>query len=167
MVILLNKPLGRTCLHLDHGALVYDILSERWRRRDPAISTIGRLDKQTSGLLLLTDDGALLHRIIRPKRHVRKTYRAIPARPLNGTAGNLFACGCTMLRGEDTRLAPSELTVISANEALVTVIDGRYHQMRRTFAAIGNHVAELKRGRVGGAVIAQGHGAGAVKAADE
>ncbi len=57
LVLMLNKPLGMTCSHKEEGALVYDILPDRWRRRDPAISTIGRLDKQTSGLLLLTDDG--------------------------------------------------------------------------------------------------------------
>ena len=66
MVILLNKPLGMTCSRKDPGPLVYDILPERWKRRDPAISTVGRLDKQTSGLLLLTDDGDLLHRSPEP-----------------------------------------------------------------------------------------------------
>ena len=81
LVILLNKPLGMTCSHKEEGALVYDILPGRWRRRDPAISTIGRLDKETSGLLLLTDDGDLLHRVISPKRHVAKVYRAGLARP--------------------------------------------------------------------------------------
>ncbi|WP_228461385.1 16S rRNA pseudouridine(516) synthase [Paracoccus liaowanqingii] len=156
MVILLNKPLGMTCSHKDHGPLVYDILPERWKRRDPAISTIGRLDKQTSGLLLLTDDGALLHRIISPKRHVRKTYRAILARPLDGTEGNLFASGCLTLRGENTRLAPAEMTVISEREALLSVTEGRYHQVRRMFAAVGNHVEELKRERVGGLSLPDG-----------
>ncbi len=64
LVLILNKPLGMTCSHKEDGALVYDVLPERWRRRDPAISTIGRLDKETTGLLLLTDDGDLLHRVI-------------------------------------------------------------------------------------------------------
>ncbi len=104
LVILLNKPLGMTCSHKEDGALVYDILPDRWRRRDPAISTIGRLDKQTSGLLLLTDDGDLLHRVISPKRHVKKTYRAKLARPLNGTEAALFASGQLMLEGEDKPL---------------------------------------------------------------
>ena len=64
---MLHKPLGVTCSHKEAGPLVYDLLPERWRRRDPAISTIGRLDKETSGLLLMTDDGAFLHRIISPR----------------------------------------------------------------------------------------------------
>src|SRR5689334_11498533 len=67
MALMLHKPLGVTCSHKEDGALVYELLPERWRRRDPPVSTIGRLDKETSGLLLMTDDGALLHRIISPK----------------------------------------------------------------------------------------------------
>jgi 16S rRNA pseudouridine516 synthase len=150
MVILLNKPLGMTCSHKEDGALVYDILPKRWKRRDPAISTIGRLDKQTSGLLLLTDDGGLLHRVISPKRHVKKTYRATLARPLDGNEGELFASGELMLDGEDKPLAPAELDVVSETEALLSVTEGRYHQVRRMFAATGNHVEKLHRERLGG-----------------
>ena len=150
MVILLNKPLGMTCSHKEDGPLVYDILPDRWKRRDPAISTIGRLDKQTSGLLLLTDDGDLLHRVISPKRHVKKTYRATLARPINGTEGALFASGQLMLEGEDKPLAPAELEVVSQREALLHVTEGRYHQVRRMFAATGNHVEKLHRERLGG-----------------
>jgi len=150
LVILLNKPLGMTCSHKENGPLVHDILPARWIRRDPPISTIGRLDKQTSGLLLLTDDGGLLHRIISPKRHVRKTYRARLARPLDGTEGALFASGRLMLDGEDKPLAPAELEVVSETEALLTVTEGRYHQVRRMFASTGNHVEDLHRERLGG-----------------
>lgn len=150
LVMLLNKPLGMTCSHKEDGALVYDVLPERWRHRDPAISTIGRLDKQTSGLLLLTDDGDLLHRVISPKRHVKKVYRAKLARPLNGSEGALFASGQMMLEGEDKPLAPAHLEVVSETEALLSVTEGRYHQVRRMFAAVGNHVEELHRERLGG-----------------
>ncbi len=150
MVILLNKPLGMTCSHKEAGALVYDILPQRWKRRDPAISTIGRLDKQTTGLLLLTDDGDLLHRVISPRRHVKKTYRAKLSRALEGNEGELFASGQLMLEGEDKPLAPAELEVVSDTEALLSVTEGRYHQVRRMFAATGNHVDELHRERLGG-----------------
>ena len=153
LVMMLNKPLGMTCSHKEEGALVYDVLPERWRYRDPAISTIGRLDKQTSGLLLLTDDGDLLHRVISPKRHVKKVYRAKLARPLNGTEGDLFASGHLMLKGEDKPLAPAELDVVSETEALLSVTEGRYHQVRRMFAATGNHVEELHRERMGGLAL--------------
>lgn len=150
LVILLNKPLGMTCSHKEDGALVYDILPARWRRRDPVISTIGRLDKQTSGLLLLTDDGDLLHRVISPKRHVQKTYRAKLARPLDGTESALFASGQLMLEGDAKPLAPAELTILTPTEALLSVTEGRYHQVRRMFAAAGNHVEDLHRESLGG-----------------
>jgi len=167
LVILLNKPLGMTCSHKESGKLVYDILPARWRRRDPAISTIGRLDKQTSGLLLLTDDGDLLHRIISPKRHVRKTYRAKLARPLNGSEAALFASGDLMLEGEDKPLAPAELNVVSQTEALLSVTEGRYHQVRRMFAATGNHVEELHRERLGGLSLPDGMAPGQWKLLNE
>jgi 16S rRNA pseudouridine516 synthase len=156
MVILLNKPLGMTCSHKEDGALVYDLLPERWKRRNPAISTIGRLDKQTSGLLLLTDDGDLLHRVISPKRHIKKSYRARLARALDGTEGKLFASGHLMLDGEDKPLAPAELEVVSETEALLTVTEGRYHQVRRMFAATGNHVETLHREHLGGLSLPDG-----------
>lgn len=150
MVVLLHKPLGMTCSHKEDGALVYDILPARWRQRNPAMSTIGRLDKQTSGLLLLTDDGDLLHRIISPKRHVKKTYHVTLARPLNGDEAAIFAAGDLILAGEDKPLAPALLDVMSETEARLTVTEGRYHQVRRMFAATGNHVEKLHREALGG-----------------
>jgi len=150
VAILLHKPLGVTCSHKEDGPLVYDLLPTRWRRRDPAVSTVGRLDKQTSGLLLLTDDGDLLHRIISPRRHVAKVYRATLARPLNGSEGALFASGELVLEGEDKPLAPAVLEPLSPTEARLTVTEGRYHQVRRMFAAVGNHVEALHRERLGG-----------------
>jgi len=153
LVMLLNKPLGMTCSRKEEGALVYDLLPDRWKRRDPAISTIGRLDKQTSGLLLLTDDGDLLHRVISPKKHVAKVYRATVARPLVGHEGDLFAAGGLVLEGEDKPLAPAVLEVLSPTEARLTVTEGRYHMVRRMFAAAGNHVEALHRERMGGLAL--------------
>lgn len=153
LVMMLHKPLGMTCSRKEDGALVYDVLPQRWRRRDPAISTIGRLDKQTTGLLLLTDDGDLLHRVISPKRHVAKVYRATLARPLVGTEGDVFAAGGLVLEGEDKPLSPAVLEVLSPTEARLTVTEGRYHMVRRMFAAVGNHVEGLHRERVGGLAL--------------
>ncbi|MCZ0736781.1 pseudouridine synthase [Phreatobacter sp. AB_2022a] len=149
MVLMLNKPLGVTCSHKEAGPLIYGLLPERWRRRDPAISTVGRLDKDTSGLILMTDDGGLLHRIISPKSHVPKRYLATLARPLAGTEAAIFASGTLMLEGEDKPLQPAELEVIGPTSAFVTVHEGRYHQVRRMFAAVGNHVEALHRERIG------------------
>ena len=153
LVMMLNKPLGMTCSRKEDGALVYDVLPPRWRRRDPAISTIGRLDKQTTGLLLLTDDGDLLHRVISPRRHVAKVYRATLARPLTGAEGEVFAAGGLVLEGEDKPLSPAVLEVLSPTEARLTVTEGRYHMVRRMFAAVGNHVEGLHRERVGGLTL--------------
>ena len=149
MVLMLHKPLGVTCSHKEMGELVYDLLPRRWRSREPAISTVGRLDKETTGLLLLTDDGALLHRIISPKRHVAKRYLATLARPLNGDEAEQFASGTLMLDGEDKPLAPAKLEPLSPTTAWLTVTEGRYHQVRRMFAAVGNHVEALHRDRIG------------------
>jgi 16S rRNA pseudouridine516 synthase len=149
--LMLHKPLGVVCSHKEGGgALVYELLPERWRRRDPPISTVGRLDKETSGLLLMTDDGALLHRIISPRSHVPKRYRVRLDRPLEGDEGAIFASGHLMLEGEDKPLKPARFEALSATEALVTISEGRYHQVRRMFAAVGNHVTALHRDRIGG-----------------
>lgn len=160
LILMLHKPLGVTCSHKEAGALVYDLLPARWRRRDPAISTVGRLDKDTSGLLLLTDDGALLHRIIAPSARIEKRYRASLARPLTGTEADLFASGTLMLESEATPLLPARLEPISDTEAFLTLTEGRYHQVRRMFAAVGNHVVSLHRDRIGGLALPEDLAAG-------
>jgi 16S rRNA pseudouridine516 synthase len=150
LCLMLHKPLGVTCSHKEAGPLVYGLLPERWRRRDPALSTVGRLDKETSGLLLLTDDGALLHRIISPKASVAKRYRVTLDRPLRGDEAATLASGTLMLEGEDRPLLPVGFEPEDATHCAVTLTEGRYHQVRRMFAAMGNHVAALHRDRVGG-----------------
>lgn len=150
IVILMHKPLGYVCSHDDgEGRIVYDLLPERWRRRDPKISTVGRLDKETSGLLLLTDDGTLLHRLTSPKHKVPKIYEATIDRPLNGNEGSIFASGTLMLNGEKTACLPAKLTVIDSTHATLEIVEGRYHQVRRMFAAVGNHVTALHRSSFG------------------
>ena len=150
MAIMLHKPTGVTCSHKETGALVYDLLPSRWRAREPALSTVGRLDKETSGLLLMTDDGALLHRIISPKSHIAKRYRVTLDRPMAGDEAALFASGQMVLESDDKPLLPAVLEVLSPTEALLTITEGRYHQVRRMFAAVGNHVNALCRDRMGG-----------------
>ena len=149
LTLLLHKPTGYTCSRKDAGRLVYDLLPPRWRRRDPALSTVGRLDRDTSGLLLLTDDGALLHRIISPRAEVAKVYEATLARDLAGDEAALFASGTLMLESETTPLAPARLAVLESRRARLVVTEGRYHQVRRMFAATGNHVEALARVAIG------------------
>lgn len=149
VVILLNKPVGYTCSAKDQGRLVYDLLPDRFRLRKPALSTIGRLDKDTSGLLLFTDDGTFLHKVISPKSDVPKIYDVELDRPLSGKEDALFASGEMMLENEDKPLRPAELEVLGEKSARLTLHEGRYHQVRRMFAATGNHVTALARSRIG------------------
>jgi 16S rRNA pseudouridine516 synthase len=161
LVLMLNKPSGVTCSHKEAGPLVYDLLPPRFRLREPALSTIGRLDKDTSGLLLITDDGALLHKIISPKSHAPKRYLATLESPLRGDEAEIFASGALMLEGEDKPLLPATLEAVSPTSAYVAVTEGRYHQVRRMFAAVGNHVVALHRDRIGGLALPKGLEAGA------
>jgi 16S rRNA pseudouridine516 synthase len=150
LLLMLHKPVGYTCSTKDQGRLIYDLLPPRFRLRDPALSTVGRLDRQTSGLLLLTDDGALLHRIISPKTEIPKVYEATLARPLRGDETALFASGTLMLESEQKPLLPAGLDALDPQRVRLTLHEGRYHQVRRMFAAVDNHVDVLHRPQVGG-----------------
>lgn len=150
LVLMLHKPVGVTCSNKDSGRLVYDLLPPRFRLRSPALSTVGRLDRDTSGLLLLTDDGQLLHRIIAPKSKLPKVYEAALAQPLRGDEAALFASGTLVLDSESTPLLPAALEALSPTQARLTLHEGRYHQARRMFAAVGSHVVALHRSRIGG-----------------
>lgn len=148
--ILLNKPDGYTCSADDPGAVIYDLLPERFALRNPMLSPIGRLDKDTTGLLLMTDDGRLLHRIIHPKSNCLKVYHAVLDRPLEGHEAELFGSGEMMLKSEGKPLLPAGFEAIGEKQAHITLHEGRYHQVRRMFAAAGNHVLSLKRVAIGG-----------------
>lgn len=150
LTLMLHKPAGYTCSTRDVGRLVYDLLPDRFRDRDPVLSSVGRLDRDTSGLLLMTDDGALLHRIISPKSKLDKVYEAHLDQDLRGDEGARFARGGLLLESDDKPLLPAELEVLGPRHARLTLHEGRYHQVRRMFAAVGNHVQALHRCRVGG-----------------
>jgi 16S rRNA pseudouridine516 synthase len=150
LVIMLHKPDGYTCSSEDPGSTIYDLLPPRFAQRNPGLNPIGRLDKDTTGLLLMTDDGKLLHKIIHPKSECHKVYHAELDRPLEGHEGELFAPGTLVLNNENRPLLPAKLEVLGEKEALVTLHEGRYHQVRRMFAAAGNHVLGLKRISIGG-----------------
>ncbi len=150
LLLMLHKPVGYTCSTKDQGRIVYDLLPPRWRLRSPLLSTVGRLDRDTSGLLLMTDDGALLHRVSSPKSNLAKVYRATLANPLRGDEAATFASGTLMLESEQTPLLPADMQALDAQSARLTLTEGRYHQVRRMFAAVGNHVQALHRERIGG-----------------
>jgi 16S rRNA pseudouridine516 synthase len=153
LLLMLHKPKEYTCSTKDAGHIVYELFPPRFRLRSPAFSTVGRLDRDTTGLLLLTDDGGLLHRIVAPKSKLPKVYEATLARDLKGNEAEIFASGTLMLESEKEPLAPAKLEVLGARQARLTLTEGRYHQARRMFAAVGNHVEALHRSRVGGLTL--------------
>lgn len=153
LVLLLHKPVGYTCSNKDKGRVVYDLLPPRFRLRSPSLSTVGRLDRDTSGLLLMTDDGQLLYRIVSPKANLAKVYEATLASDLRGDEADVFTSGTLLLETENTPLAPAAMDVVDARHARLTLTEGRYHQVRRMFAAVGNHVEALHRSRIGGLTL--------------
>jgi len=150
VVMMLHKPVGYVCSTKDASQLVYELLPTRFPYRTPVMAPIGRLDRDTSGLLLVTDDGQLNHRLSSPRAHLPKVYEARLASDLRGDEPEFFASGTVMLDSETTPLLPATLEVLDARTARVTIIEGRYHQVRRMFAAAGNRVEALHRCAVGG-----------------
>jgi 16S rRNA pseudouridine516 synthase len=155
-VILLHKPVGYVCSTTDaSNPVVYDLLPARFRARSPIMAPVGRLDLETSGLLLLTDDGALNHRLTSPRSHLPKVYLATLADVLRGDEAGHFTSGTLQLSGDATPLAPAELEMVDAHRARITLIEGRYHQVRRMFAAIGHHVQHLERVALGALTLGE------------
>lgn len=145
MVVMLNKPAGYVTATEDRQKTVMELLPPHWQRLD--LKPVGRLDKATEGLLLFTNDGALLHRLISPKKEVPKLYYARH----EGSAGEAdvkaFASGLTLADG--TRCRPSVLEPLGPGESLITVREGQYHQVRRMMASRGMPVFYLERRREG------------------
>ena len=150
LLLLLHKPVGLVCSHDGReGPNVYSLLPPRWRARNPPVTSIGRLDKDTSGLLLLTDQSELVHRLTSPKHKVPKVYRATASADLSPALIPLFASGTLLLQDEKAPCAPAELKIISPRAAELTLTEGRYHQVRRMFAGQGVEVLTLHRARFG------------------
>ncbi len=150
LLVLLHKPVGLVCSHdAREGPGVYSLLPARWRQRNPVVTSVGRLDKDTSGLLLLTDQSPLVHRLTSPKHKVPKVYRATVDADLDPELIPRFAAGTLRLEGEEEPCAPATLRLIAPREAELTLTEGRYHQVRRMFAACGRTVLTLHRARFG------------------
>lgn len=150
LLLLVHKPVGLVCSHDEReGPNVYSLLPPRWRERNPVVTSIGRLDKDTSGLILLTDQSALVHQLTSPKQKVPKVYRATLDTELPAGLVEIFAAGTLMLKGEKDPCAPAELRVIGPREADLVLTEGRYHQVRRMFASQGCEVLTLHRTHFG------------------
>lgn len=147
---ILHKPIGYVCSHTEkEGPTIYTLLPERWLHRNPAATSIGRLDKDTSGLLLITDQGSLVQRYTSPKSDIEKAYLAELDHDLDPGLIETFARGDLLLFGEDKPCLPAKLEILSSRTARLTITEGRYHQVRRMFASQGWEVLKLHRERFG------------------
>jgi 16S rRNA pseudouridine516 synthase len=154
ITLALNKPPGAVCsAAADEGATVFDLLPPALLARRPALACVGRLDRNSTGLLILTQHGALLERLTRPERHVRKEYSVALRRELDagGTEARAFAAGGIALACGALTL-PAELRAHRElrNVARVVLREGRHHQLRRMFASLGHEVVAIHRTAVGG-----------------
>lgn len=147
--IMLNKPQGVISATNDpRKETVIDIIPPELKRR--SLFPCGRLDRDTTGLLIITDDGALAHRIMSPSHHVYKTYEAILKEPISNSDIALLEGGITL--ADSTECLPAKVkafTVDGAPAAEIKIKEGKYHQVKRMFAALGNHVEHLRRTRIG------------------
>lgn len=148
LYIMLNKPAGVVCATRDGlSTTVLELLPPELRRS--GLFPAGRLDKDTEGFTLITDDGALAHRMLSPKSHVPKKYFVRLDKPLRGDEARLFSEGIVLEDG--TNCLPAELEAGGAeNECFVIIHQGMYHQVKRMFEAVGNSVVYLKRIMIGG-----------------
>lgn len=150
LLAVFHKPVGYTCTHnADEGDTIYSLLPPLWLARNPPVTSVGRLDKETSGLLLITDQGQIVQRFTSPREQIEKVYEARLDRDIEPSYAEMLASGTLMLRNEDKPCLPAKLEILESRLARITVVEGRYHQVRRMFAALGNHVLELHRTRFG------------------
>lgn len=156
---LMNKPAGLISATEDERQqTVIDLISDRGRRN---LFPVGRLDKDTTGLLLITDDGVLAHRLLSPRKHVAKVYRALVAGNLDQTDIQRFREGISV--EEDWTTLPAELNILKAGReslAEITIYEGKFHQIKRMFAAIGKPVLSLERIAMGPLRLPDDLGAG-------
>ena len=150
LLLRLHKPAGLVCSHDPaEGPSVYDLLPARWRRRHPPVVSVGRLDKDTTGVLLLTDVGALVQSWTSPRAGVAKLYEVEVDHDLDPALAAVFASGTLLLPGEAKPCLPARLEITGARAARLELEEGRYHQVKRMFAARGWQVTRLHRARFG------------------
>lgn len=144
--VMLHKPPGYVCAtaDADHPTILYFIDEPMSNKMHAA----GRLDLDTTGLVLLSDDGQWSHRVTSPTQHFEKEYHITSARPLTDDLVAKFAEGIA-LKNEKKLTKSANLTIVDSFHAKLILSEGRYHQVKRMFAAVGNHVIALHRQRIG------------------
>lgn len=146
-LLVLNKPAGYECSQRpSHHPSVRTLLPAPLRGR--GVQPVGRLDAETTGLLILTDDGALIHRLTSPRRHVPKVYEALCAAPVTPEQLSRLTGGVA-LRDDPQPVRAAQAEAFGESGLRLTLTEGRYHQVRRMVAAVGNHVLQLHRSRFG------------------
>lgn len=157
--IVVHKPVGYVCSRSNDlpdednkfdSPLIYNLLPSTFLHRSPLLNVAGRLDKWATGVVILTQDGDLLQRIISPRKRLPKTYLVHCVSPFVGNEAEIFASGTLMLRSEERPCLPAEFTAIDSHNCKVTLYEGRYHQLRRMFGALGNKVDQIHRESIGG-----------------
>ena len=162
-LIVLNKPAGYECsLKPKHHASVSTLLPAPLRSR--GVQPIGRLDEDTTGVLLFTDDGGLVHRLTSPKRHVAKVYEVRCKHAVDALQIDRLLAG-VLLHDDDETVAASACIVTGERELRLTLTEGKYHQVKRMVAAVGNRVEGLERSAFG-SVTVEGLAPGAWRWAD-
>lgn len=160
LYIMLNKPEGTVCATRDGlSKTVIELLPKELRRQ--GLFPAGRLDKDTEGFVLITDDGELAHRMLAPKSHVPKLYQVVLEKPLCPDAERAFSDGITLEDG--TKCLPAQLERRSDTVCLVTLHEGMFHQVKRMFEALDNRVAHLKRIKIGGVMLDESLAPGEVR----
>ena len=146
ILILLNKPAGFVCSHdPKEGKLIYDLLPKQWMKRNPPPSSAGRLDKDTTGIILITDDTKLIHTLSSPKSNIEKVYIVTVDKPITLGTIKILTNGTLLLEGEKTSCRPASLQIIDDHNCSFTLTEGKYHQVKRMFAACGLTVLKLHR----------------------
>ena len=145
LIILLHKPAGYECSRAGNGPVVFDLLPQRFNLRNPKLSVAGRLDVESTGLVLLSDDGHFVHKIISPNSHTPKTYIVTTEEPVTEETCTLFRSGAMMLKGEKKPLQPVEIEILAPCKVKMVLHEGRHRQIRRMFASYGNRVETLHR----------------------
>ena len=154
LYLALNKPAGVECSHSpQHHQSVFSLLPLHFVAR--GVQAAGRLDADTTGLLLLSDDGPWLHALASPKRHVPKTYRVDAKHPLDATQLARLLDG-VVLHDDPAPVAALACTQLGERVLEMTIDQGRYHQVKRMLAAVGNRVEALHRVGMGGLRLGEG-----------
>ena len=150
ILVMLHKPVGYVCSHSSNeGPTIYELLPPRWLKRKTPVTSVGRLDKETSGVLLITDSGELVHRYTSPRAKVIKAYEVEVDGELRPELIEIFAMGKLKLPGEKNPCRPAKLEILGQRTGRIHLTEGRYHQVRRMFASQNLFVTKLHRTRFG------------------